>query len=148
LEDGVWFNGSGDVYIEGPRDMQGIKALIPLTRWGLDEYRLKPAEGDEDAEFVGTTSYVAEGMFANLYRPIPIPPVIHFLSGILMRAVGCFGSDESIGMWGIGIRIYSGPLRVAAPVEQVVEGGISPDDEDKGETDSIDLLYPLPTGRV
>ncbi|CEL06984.1 hypothetical protein ASPCAL10151 [Aspergillus calidoustus] len=72
LEDGVWFNGPGGVLIEGLRDMQDIKALIPLTRWGLDEYRFKPAEGDEDAEFVGTTSYVAEGMFANLYRPILI----------------------------------------------------------------------------
>ncbi|KAL2860102.1 hypothetical protein BJX68DRAFT_224303 [Aspergillus pseudodeflectus] len=112
LENGVWFSGSGDVHIEGPRDMQDIKALIPITRWGLEEYRFKPAEGDEDAEFVGTTSYVAEGM------------------------------------WGNGIRMYSGPLRVAAPVGQVIEGGVDPDEEDKGGADSIDLLYPLPTGRV
>ncbi|KAL3454165.1 hypothetical protein BJX65DRAFT_301952 [Aspergillus insuetus] len=60
LTDGVWFNGSDDVHIEGPHDIQDVKALIPLTRWALDEYRFKPAEGREDAQFVGTSSYMAE----------------------------------------------------------------------------------------
>jgi hypothetical protein len=66
--DGVWINGTDDVHIEGPRDMQDIKALIPITRWALDEYRFKPAEGREDAQFVGTSSYVAEGTFIFSFR--------------------------------------------------------------------------------
>jgi hypothetical protein len=56
-------------------------------------------------------------------------------------------ADGSIGFWGNGIRIYSGLLKVTAPGEQVAEDAIEPDDEGGRDTDSIDLLYPLPTGR-
>jgi hypothetical protein len=56
-------------------------------------------------------------------------------------------ADGSIGFWGNGIRIYSGPLRVTNPVKQVAGEAIEPDDEEGKDTDSVDLLYPLPTGR-
>jgi hypothetical protein len=56
------------LYNEAGYTATDLDPVIPITRWALDEYRFKPAEGREDAQFVGTSSYVAEGTFIFSFR--------------------------------------------------------------------------------